>query len=400
MNSCELKPLGEITNNLDSRRIPLNEIERSIRRGAGKYPYFGANNELDRLDEYIFDEKILCIAEDGGSWGFNQKCAYIVNEKCWVNNHAHVLTAKPNVSLEYLKYYLNRTDLNSFITGTTRGKLTRAALERIPISLPPLAEQQRIAAILDKADALREKRRQALAKLDALLQSVFLEMFGDPVTNPKGWQVHLLSEICEGKYGIKAGPFGSSLKKETYTTTGYRVYGQEQVIAGDFGVGDYYISPEKFEEMKAYSVAPGDVLMSLVGTIGKVVVVPDEIEMGIINPRLLKISPKKNILHPYFLATFLEMPSVQHDLNSVAHGGTMNILNAGLLKKVSVALPPYELQKEFYLHLVSIKNLNLKSQASANRILDLFSALQQRAFNGELFTEKAAAAIQQELFAE
>ncbi len=99
MKMVELK---DITYNLDNKRIPLNSIERSKKESNPIYPYIGANNIMGYIDEYIFDEKILCIAEDGGSWGGNETCAKIYNEKVWVNNHAHVITARENLVLEYL----------------------------------------------------------------------------------------------------------------------------------------------------------------------------------------------------------------------------------------------------------------------------------------------------------
>lgn len=124
----ELVELKTITNNLDNKRIPLNSKQRSEKESKPLHPYIGANNIMGYIDEYIFDEKILCVAEDGGNWGRNEICAKIYNEKCWVNNHAHVLTAKENLILEYLKYFLNFSDLSLFITGATRGKLTKTSL--------------------------------------------------------------------------------------------------------------------------------------------------------------------------------------------------------------------------------------------------------------------------------
>ena len=112
--------LDEITINLDNLRKPLNSQQRQEISKKKMYPYYGANNLMDYIDEYIFDEEILCVAEDGGSWGYKERCSYIVNEKCWVNNHAHVLKAKENLNLKYLNHYLNYNDLNRKITGTTR----------------------------------------------------------------------------------------------------------------------------------------------------------------------------------------------------------------------------------------------------------------------------------------
>ena len=111
----KLLRLGQITENLDNKRIPLNSLQREAKGKKKLYPYIGANNILGYIDEYIFDEEILCIAEDGGSWGTNQTCATLYKEKCWVNNHAHVLRSKKGTHLAYIKDYLNYANLNTFI---------------------------------------------------------------------------------------------------------------------------------------------------------------------------------------------------------------------------------------------------------------------------------------------
>jgi len=186
--SYDLASIKEITVNLDNRRKPLNGSERDRISERKLYPYIGANNIMEYVGEYLFDEEILCIAEDGGSWGPSEKCASYINEKCWVNNHAHVLGFKGIVDLKYLMYYFNYEDLNKYITGSTRGKLTKSALESIQIPLPPLPIQKRIAEILDAADTLRRKDQQLLKKYDELAQAIFIDMFGDPVKNEKGWE--------------------------------------------------------------------------------------------------------------------------------------------------------------------------------------------------------------------
>ena len=94
----------------------------------GKIPYYGANGQLDTVADFIFNEELLILAEDGGSWGFNEKCAYIINGKTWINNHAHVLRIKNGADINYLKNWLNRNDLTKYITGTTRGKLNQKAM--------------------------------------------------------------------------------------------------------------------------------------------------------------------------------------------------------------------------------------------------------------------------------
>lgn len=290
---------------------------------------------------------------------------------------------------EFAKYLMRgiefRTRLSNFINkAVNQASVSIGNLKTIPVTVPPLAEQRRIAEVLDRAEALRAKRRAALAELDSLTQSLFLDLFGDPVTNSKGWKCVDMPNAVVGKYGIKAGPFGSSLKKEDYTTSGYRIYGQEQVIAGRFDIGDYYIGERKYQQLKSCAVAPGDLLVSLVGSFGKVLIVPAGIEPGIINPRLLKITPNQAIITPDFLASLLQHPTVQAEFQRVAHGGTMGILNAGLLKQLKVILPPIALQQEFARRVGAVEKLKAAQRTALAEQDALFATLQHRAFRGEL----------------
>jgi type I restriction enzyme S subunit len=254
----------------------------------------------------------------------------------------------------------------------------------LSVPVPPLAEQERIVKLLDEADELRKLRAQADRRTADLIPALFHEMFGDPAKNPKGWPFYKLPDVCNKKEGIKAGPFGSSLKKDCYTTEGPRIYGQEQVIAGNFSVGDYHISEEKFVEMSAYVVAPGDLLISLVGTIGKVAIVPENIERGIINPRLIRIRPRREILNSCYLANLLISPSTKNFFDGVATGITMGVLNAGLLKQLVVPVPPLALQNEFAQRVTEIRDMEADQAESKARLDALFQSLLHRTFAGEL----------------
>ena len=193
-----IKLLGEVAEFLDSRRRPITASERI----PGPYPYYGANGQQDSVADYIFDEPLILLAEDGGLFDQPDRgIAYAIEGKTWVNNHAHVLRPRDHARLRYLVRVLENYDVTPWITGSTRAKLTKAGAFKIQIPLPPLAEQERIAGILDVADAVRAKRREALGQLDTLLQSTFLDMFGDPVTNPMGWERKPLGEVIRVKSG-------------------------------------------------------------------------------------------------------------------------------------------------------------------------------------------------------
>lgn len=146
-----LQRLDEVCEFLDSRRQPVKEPDRRLRI-AGKseselYPYYGANGQAGWIDDYLFDEPIILLAEDGGAFGSaSRPIAYAVEGRCWVNNHAHVLRPREGVDFDFCLYSLAiRPDVGELVTGNTRPKLNQAIAASIPITLPPLAEQKRIA---------------------------------------------------------------------------------------------------------------------------------------------------------------------------------------------------------------------------------------------------------------
>lgn len=161
-----------------------------------------------------------------------------------------------------------------------------------------------------------------------------------PFELPQNWEWVSFDHIAENsKHALKAGPFGSALKKNMHCENGYKIYGQEQVISGDESLGDYYINEEKFRELSSCAVKSGDILISLVGTIGRVLVLSEKCEEGIINPRLVKIS-LFNEINRYFMKIIFASPLLKNEMANKSHGGTMDILNLGLLRAFALPLPP------------------------------------------------------------
>lgn len=157
---------------------------------------------------------------------------------------------------------------------------------------------------------------------------------------PAGWVWVKFDHVAANEVNaLKAGPFGSALKKDMYVESGYKIYGQEQVISGDEDLGDYYISDQKYKSLESCAVKPGDILISLVGTIGRVLVLSEKCKPGIINPRLVKLSLFSDIDRS-FISRVLASPLLKGELAERSHGGTMDILNLGLLRSVAIPLPP------------------------------------------------------------
>lgn len=157
---------------------------------------------------------------------------------------------------------------------------------------------------------------------------------------PEKWRVRSLDSIG-GDPAVKAGPFGSSLTKSSYSQTGFKVYGQEQVLRGDHLFGDYFISKEKYRQLRSCSVKPGDVLISLVGTAGKALLIPEDAVAGIINPRLVRVRLNEAQIEPRFFKYLIESEQIQTALSRDAQGGTMDVLNAGILRALHLPIPPF-----------------------------------------------------------
>ena len=183
---------------LDSMRIPITASDRK----EGKYPYYGANGIQDYVNDYIFDDELVLLAEDGGNFGSKEKpIAYRVSGKCWVNNHAHVLKPKEEIDVDYLCYSLMFYKVDGMINGATRKKLTQTAMKKMKIPLRNIVEQKKIVQQLNKIIEIREKAKKELNLLDNLIQARFVELFGDAVYNDKKWETDTVKNLCKEIYG-------------------------------------------------------------------------------------------------------------------------------------------------------------------------------------------------------
>ncbi|MGU9072730.1 restriction endonuclease subunit S [Clostridium perfringens] len=308
------------------------------------------------------------------------------------NNFTSILRPNKNIvpkfGLYLLKNLYNKKKVLKFqnkTTGIINIKLNDY-LNNTEITIPNLEVQNRIAEVLNKTQELIDKRKEQIESLDELVKSKFIEMFGDPVINPKGWKYPKIEEVVANeKNAIKAGPFGSALKKEYYIKSGYKIYGQEQVISGDINLGDYYISEEKYKELENYAIKSNDVLISLVGTYGKLLIVPTIFEAGIINPRLMKITFNSNLINTIYFKFFFQSESLRNRLSDNTHGGTMPILNVGIVRNINIPIPPIELQNQFADFVKQVDKLKFEMEKSLKELEDNFNSLMQKAFRGELF---------------
>tara|TARA_R110000751_G_scaffold69425_1_gene141024 strand:- start:30349 stop:31500 length:1152 start_codon:yes stop_codon:yes gene_type:complete len=382
--SWPLVKLGNIVENCNSKRIPLKQADRAQRNGS--YRYYGASGVIDYVDDYLFDGDYLLIGEDGNNLiSRSTDIAFHANGKFWVNNHAHVLTSNGNADLGFLVHYINSINLEPFITGSAQPKLNKKNLDAIEIPLPPLDEQKRIAAILDKADVIRRKRQQAIKLADDFLRSVFLDMFGDLET--KGWEITTVEKVAESTKGsMRTGPFGSQLLHSEFVEKGIAVLGIDNAVENKFKWGKQrFITEEKYQQLKRYTVKPDDVIITIMGTCGRCAVVPEGIPTSINTKHICCITlDKDKCLSSFLHSYFLYHPDCQKYLATNTKGAIMAGLNMGIVKGIPVPLVPLSLQVKYDFIVKQLNELSEGLSEHKENGNSLFNSLSQKVFAGEL----------------
>jgi len=281
----------------------------------------------------------------------------------------------------------NLSNMIQFSVGSTIKGIKKEDLTEMLIPLPPLETQKEIAALLDKADELRQNDRKILEKYDQLAQSVFLKIFGDPVRNEKGWEIKTIEELVQkSKWAIKRGPFGGALKKEIFVDDGYLVYEQYHALNNDFTFERYYIDEQKFHELRAFEVNPNDIIISCSGVyLGKLAIIPENAKKGIINQALLKITLNENLMrNEFFVYHFSHKNFKEKFFKSDRGAGIPNLPPMTDFKKFPFITPPIKEQVRFYNLMQNIEKQRKISMHSLQKSEELFQSLLQRAFKGEL----------------
>ena len=300
----------------------------------------------------------------------------------------HVVRARPGIAeSRYLHHYLRLEEVRANgqrrMTGSGGQRRVPASfLADLAVPLPPLEEQRRIAAILDQAATLRTQRRTALALLDSLTQSLFLDMFGDPVANPKGWS---MSPLADASDEIQIGPFGSLLHQEDYVPDGIPLINPMHLKDGKIIPGlDQGITQQKFDELPIYQLKAGDLVMGRRGEMGRCAIVTAEHGPLMCGTGSLYIRPNATTATATYLFHVLTSVSMKAKLEEFSLGATMPNLNKGIVAGLGVSLPPLPLQQTFATHIASIEALKATHRRALAALDALFASLQQRAFAGAL----------------
>lgn len=338
------------------------------------FPVFGANGPIGFTDSYTHERPTILI-------GCRGSCGtiHLTPPRAYANGNAMALDEldESRVYPGFLVHYFIERGFKDVTTGTSQPQIIGQNLVRIRVPIPPISEQRRIATILDQAEALRAKRRVALAKIDTLAQSLFIEMFGDPFKNEKKYPTVRMGDVCDVRDGTHDSP-------KYVESNGYPLVTSKNLSSGRVDLtGANLISKDDFEQVnKRSKVDLGDILLPMIGTIGSPVIVEEEPVFAIKNVALIKFksdSPSNIFVHHLLAGRYFDQV-----LSQTNRGGTQKFVSLGDLRAFPLVCPPEKDQQTFVARIRKMGGLASIMQGSLLRMDSLFQSLQHRAFQGEL----------------
>ena len=372
----EMKLLEDCCEILDSKRIPITASERK----AGPYPYYGANGVQDYVSDYLFDDELVLLAEDGGNFGSKTRpIAYRVSGKCWVNNHAHVLKPKEDINVDFLCYSLMFYNTDGLVNGATRQKLTQAMMRKMLIPQMPIEQQNTIVEVLNKVIYVRNLRKKELDDFDNLIKARFVEMFGDMFLNSNSWVEQPLEALADVVSGITKG---RKTKEKNLIEVPYMAVSN---------VKDGYIDwttvktiEATKQEIEQYRLLPDDVLMTEGGDpdkLGRGAILKEPLENCIHQNHIFRVRLNESLILPIFFAEYLKHQKAKRYFGGCAKQTTgIASINMRQLKALPVLIPPIELQEQVVIFVKDISKSKSAVQKSLDETQVLFDSLMQKYF--------------------
>jgi type I restriction enzyme S subunit len=332
--------------------------------------------ELKLDDRYLVQRGDLLI-----SWSATLDVFEWQDELALLNQH--IFKVVPNDQLldkAYFRYgikvLIKRVEQK--LRGSTMKHINRGDFLDLAIPLPPLAIQKKIAAVLEKADELRRKREEQIKRLDDLLQATFLDMFGDPVTNPKGWERIRLGKIVQSRLGkMLDKKKNNGLNKKKYLAN-------FNVKWDEFDFSDLREMDFEPQEQVEFSLKAGDLLVCEGGEIARCAIWKEELQDCYFQKALHRVRCDPSFILPEYLQKCFWFTAKNGGFSSIISTATISHLTGVKLKQLQIPIPPLEMQKNYFEKSKKIRNMNLRLHSIVKNEKHLFNSLMQRAFKGEL----------------
>ncbi|MDO5131655.1 MAG: restriction endonuclease subunit S [Eubacteriales bacterium] len=352
---------------LDSMRVPITAKDRK----KGPYPYYGANGIQDYVSDFIFDDELVLLAEDGGNFGSKERpIAYRVSGKCWVNNHAHVLKPKEGLDVDYLCYSLMFYDTEGLVNGATRQKLTQATMRKMLIPKRDMDEQIKIVEKLKRVVSIKSKREAEIQRLDELIKARFVELFEDgqsPIKTVK----EICSEIVDCPHTTPR--YEGELKNPAIRTSeikkGYIAWNSMR-----------YVSDEEYEErVSRLRPEAGDIVYGREGSFGNAAVLPEGYKFCL-GQRVMLLRPdyakctSEYLLHAVISDDVYRQALGRNNASTVAH------VNVKDVKQFKIPLPSLDKQYQFAEFCTQVDKSKVTVQKALDEAQVLFESLMQEYF--------------------
>jgi type I restriction enzyme S subunit len=385
VNGWPTLALGEVIENLDSRRVPVKEADRR----PGPYPYYGASGIVDHVDDYLFDGEYLLIAEDGENLRTRQTpIAFLANGKFWVNNHAHIVRGNNRADTRFLSYALSRTDISGYLTGSTMPKLTQGNMNRIPVVAPPLAEQKAIAAVLGALDDKIELNGRMNATLEAMARALFQSWIQSHANEV---EERLVQELIDERtlligdgYRAKNSEFSAdglpfvragNLKGDGFDLAGAEILRASSVTAAGHKTG-----------------MTGDVAFTSKGTVGRITRVSSKTNAFVYSPQVCfwrSLAPNK--LHPNVLYRWMRTAEFTRQVGAVSTQTDMApYVSLQDQRKMVIQLPGPSAQQEIANQLEPIDEKIAANAERSRTLAAIRDTLLPKLLSGELPLKAAA----------
>ncbi len=378
-----IRPLGKLVDVLDARRVPVSAKERAKR--LGNVPYYGATGQVGWIDQALFDEPLVLLGEDGVQFfdGGKPK-SYLIDGPAWVNNHAHVLRAGADIDRRFLNYYLNAADYRGFANGTTRLKLTQAAMRRIAVPVPPPDEQHRIVDLLDdhlsRLDAASDYLAASRRRLVRLERSALDAQFsGEDIS-----LADLIEDISAGK---SFGAAGAPARADEWG-----IIKVSAMTWGEFDPAENKAVTDEGRVDPRFEIRPGDLLVSRANTselVGASVLVRDVRAKLLLSDKSLRLAPHSEV-NAEWLWRALQAPSARRQISALATGTKDSMRNISQAALKRVLLPNVSIDEQAAALLTfnevadAVAVLRLEIATGAQSLEALRRSLLAAAFSGRL----------------
>lgn len=337
----------------------------------GDYPIYGASGYIGNVDFYHQEKPYVAVVKDGAGIGRTT----LHPAKSSVIGTMQYLIPKENVLPEYLFYVVSYMHLEKYFTGATIPHIYFKDYKNEEFNLDSIEKQAEIVDVLGRCQQVIEKRKQELTALDDLIKARFVELFGDPVCNTYGYDKVALSDLAD----IKIGPFGSLLHKEDYIEGGHPLLNPSHIVDGKISPDDKLtITDEKYEELSAYQLKTGDVVMGRRGEMGRCAVVSED---GLLCGTGSMLIRTKGEVTADYIQKIISFPSYKKTIEDMAVGQTMPNLNVPIVSGFQIIKPPMEVQDRYYAFVDQVDKSKVAVQKALDETQMLFDSLMQEYFN-------------------